>query len=80
VRNDGAAAMQVFGQATETINGVASATGISQGVGMGVWYECTTAGAWTTSPGQHDHGDDAVPQEALGVTRVVCTSYLRVIK
>jgi hypothetical protein len=50
VRNDGAAAMQVFGQATETINGVASATGISQGVGMGVWYECTTAGAWTTSP------------------------------
>lgn len=50
VRNDGAAAMQVYGQATETINGVASATGISQGVGMGVWYVCTTAGAWTTSP------------------------------
>jgi hypothetical protein len=50
VRNDGAAAMQVFGQATETINGVASATGISQAPGMGVWYVCTTAGAWTTSP------------------------------
>lgn len=50
LRNDGAAAMQVFGQATETINGVASATGISQAVGMGVWYVCTTAGAWTTGP------------------------------
>jgi hypothetical protein len=50
VRNDGAAVMQVFGQATETINGVASATGVAQGVGMGVWYICTTAGAWTTSP------------------------------
>lgn len=50
VRNDGAAAMQVFGQATETINGVASATGIPQGVGMGVWYVSTTAGAWTTTP------------------------------
>jgi hypothetical protein len=50
VRNDGAAACQVFGQSTETINAVASATGISQGVGMGVWYVCTTAGAWTTSP------------------------------
>lgn len=50
VRNDGAAACQVFGQATETINGVASATGISQGIGMGVWYVCTTAGAWTSSP------------------------------
>lgn len=50
VRNDGVAAMQVFGQSTETINGVASATGISQAPGMGVWYICTTAGAWTTSP------------------------------
>lgn len=50
LRNDGAAAMQVFGQATETINGVASATGISHGIGMGVWYVCTTAGAWTTGP------------------------------
>ncbi len=50
VRNDGAFAMQVFGQATETINAVASATGISQGAGMGVWYVCTLAGAWTTDP------------------------------
>jgi hypothetical protein len=50
VRNDGAAAMQVFGAGTDTINGVATATGISQAPGMGVWYICTTAGNWTTSP------------------------------
>lgn len=50
VFNAGVAACQVFGQATETINGVASATGISQDIGMGVWYECTVAGAWTTTP------------------------------
>lgn len=49
IRNDGAAAAQVFGQATETINGVASATGISLAVGVGMWFICTTAGAWTTT-------------------------------
>lgn len=50
VRNDGATTMQIFGQATETINGVASATGVAHGSGMGVWYVCTTIGQWTTSP------------------------------
>lgn len=49
IRNDGAAAMQVFGAATETINSVASATGVSQAAGTGVWYVCTTAGNWTTT-------------------------------
>lgn len=50
VRNDGANAMQVFGQSTETINGVVSATGVAHGPGMGVFYVCTTAGAWTATP------------------------------
>lgn len=49
VRNDGVAAMQVFGQGTDTINGVATATGISHANAMGVWYVCTTAGNWTTT-------------------------------
>jgi hypothetical protein len=50
VRNDGATAMKVYGQSTETINGVASATGVLQSSGMGVWYVCTAAGQWTTTP------------------------------
>jgi hypothetical protein len=49
LRNDGAKPMQVFGQATETINGVASATGVPQAPGVGMWYVCTTAGAWTST-------------------------------
>ena len=49
LRNDGVAAMQVFGQATETINGVASATGISHPAGVGMWYVSTAAGKWTTT-------------------------------
>lgn len=49
VRNDGATPMQVFGQATETIDGVASATGVVQLPGVGVFYTSTTAGAWTSS-------------------------------
>lgn len=50
VRNDGPNTMQVFGTSPDTINGVATATGIPQAAGMGVWYVVTTAGAWTTSP------------------------------
>lgn len=50
LRNDGVAAMQVFGNGTDTINGVATATGVSQAASTGSWYVCTTAGAWTTTP------------------------------
>jgi hypothetical protein len=49
LRNDGAASMQVFGQATETIDGIASATGVPQAAGTGAWYVSTTAGKWTRS-------------------------------
>lgn len=46
VRNAGAAAMQVFGSGTDTINGVAFGTGISQAAGTTALYICQTAGAW----------------------------------
>lgn len=48
VENAGANAMQVFGAGTDTINGVATATGVSQMVGSVVLYTCYTAGAWFT--------------------------------
>jgi hypothetical protein len=46
--NHGANAMQVFGAGTDTINDVATATGVSQMAGSVVIYTCTTAGAWYT--------------------------------
>jgi hypothetical protein len=49
VRNDGANAMQVFGAGTDTINGVATGTGISQAAGTGMWYTSVASGAWTSS-------------------------------
>jgi hypothetical protein len=39
--------MQVFGAGTDTINGIATATGVSQGVNTNATYVCTTAGNWT---------------------------------
>jgi hypothetical protein len=44
--NAGAQAMQVFGAGTDTINGVATATGVSQGINTTAVYECTAAGNW----------------------------------
>lgn len=46
--NGGANAMQVFGSGTDTINGIATATGVSQSPGSVVVYTCLTAGAWYT--------------------------------
>jgi hypothetical protein len=48
VINHGANAMQVFGAGTDTINDVATATGVSQMPGSTVLYFCTTAGNWYT--------------------------------
>ena len=49
VINDAAAnAIQVYGTSPDTINGVATATGISQPAGTAYQYTCTTAGAWIT--------------------------------
>jgi hypothetical protein len=44
--NSGANRMQVFGAGTDTINGVATATGVSQLAGSVVKYTCTAAGLW----------------------------------
>ena len=49
VVNTGANPMQVFGAGTDTINGVATATGVSQMQASVVHYVCTTAGAWLAS-------------------------------
>lgn len=51
VRNDGAQFAQVFGQGTDTINGIATATGNVLQNGSGALFFCTTAGAWTTANG-----------------------------
>lgn len=49
VRNSAANAMQVFGQGTDTINSIATGTGISHGGAMGCFYTCEVAGNWSTS-------------------------------
>ncbi len=41
--------MQVFGAGTDTIDGVATGTGVSQMQGSSTIYSCTTAGAWSTN-------------------------------
>lgn len=43
-------AMQVYGSGTDTINGVATATGVSQAAGTVVTYVCTAAGSWFSNP------------------------------
>lgn len=44
VRNNAANAMQVFGSGIDTINGVATATGVSQAATSGVWYVAQSTG------------------------------------
>jgi hypothetical protein len=46
VINKGANPMQVFGAGTDTINGIATATGISQGINTNATYVCNVAGNW----------------------------------
>jgi hypothetical protein len=48
VLNHGANPMQVFGTEGDTINDVATATGVSQMANSWVFYGCFTAGAWYT--------------------------------
>jgi len=47
IANLGANAIQVFGSGSNTINGVAAATGVSQAVGKIATYICTGGGNWT---------------------------------
>ena len=46
VTNASATSMQVFGQSPDTINGVATGTGVSLAAGKTATYYCYTAGAW----------------------------------
>lgn len=46
VINKGANAAQVFGTSPDTINGVATGTGVSQPAGTTTTYYCTQDGAW----------------------------------
>lgn len=45
VYNGGAAAAAVFGNGTDTINGIATATGVPLPAGTGAWFECSASGA-----------------------------------
>jgi hypothetical protein len=53
VRNDGAASMQVFGTTPDTINGVATGTGVAVGNGKSAIFWCdgynqtTNVGTWS---------------------------------
>ena len=49
VKNAGANAAQVFANSagTDTINGTAGATGVSQAAGLGAIYECHKDTVWT---------------------------------
>ena len=49
LRNDGAAAAQVFGAGTDTINAVATATGVSLPAGTAILLFCLASGAWVTT-------------------------------
>lgn len=46
VINHGANPLQVYGSGTDTIDDIATATGVTQMQGSLVLYACTTAGAW----------------------------------
>lgn len=70
VRNDGAAAAKVFGTSPDTVNGVATATGVFLPASTGVWYVCTTAGNWTTGPLVAISGNFATTLTATAATNV----------
>ena len=46
IANQGAASMQVYGTGTDTITGVAAATGVAQAAGKSALYFCAAAGNW----------------------------------
>jgi hypothetical protein len=49
VINGAARPMQVYGFGTDTVDGVATGTGVTQMQGSSTIYSCTTAGAWFTN-------------------------------
>lgn len=59
VINDGANAAQIFGAGTDTINGVATGTGVSQGAGYTTIYSCAVAGKWNATALVAPSGSDS---------------------
>lgn len=51
VIQDGAANAQVFGAGSDTVDGVAGATGVVLSAAKRAWFYCTTAGAWQSLTG-----------------------------
>lgn len=49
IANNGASSMQVYGAGTDTINSVATATGVPQAIGTVVTYFAAVAGNWVAS-------------------------------
>lgn len=67
--NRGANAMQVFGAGTDTINGVATATGISQPMNSVAMYVCSATGLWETDAvGQGFSGQLPTVSATNGIT------------
>lgn len=46
VKNSGAATLQVYGAGTETIDDVATATGVALLAGVGAWFVCVSTGKY----------------------------------
>ncbi len=46
INNAATNSMQVFGAGTDTINNIATATGVAQSAGLGALYYCPVAGKW----------------------------------
>ena len=46
VNNAATNSMQVYGAGTDTINNIATATGVAQAAGLGAVYYCPVAGTW----------------------------------
>lgn len=68
VRNDGANALQAFGLGSDTINGVASGTGVAQAAGTTAIYLSPVAGKWV----QLVPASGASPCSAFGTTAGTC--------
>lgn len=56
ITNSGVASMQVYGAGTDTINGVATATGVAQLPGQSVVYTCAVAGNWLANVNGNPNG------------------------
>jgi len=76
VVNQGAAYMRVYGAGTDTINGIATATGVSQAVGSIVEYFCTVAGNWETNIAEPAKLNIAVVTGDAAVSPKVTQTYI----